>query len=168
MEKDPGDGGGDEDFQFPDENGGVDASLREDDGVPAEPEGSIEPRYALDKRGRRCPIDEYGNRIIPGNRRPPGFPTHLWDKMKPEEKDDVAKMVARGYWPGVTVPTTGPLGPSSSTELPRVCATIDANRPHTCQGARECSDEESTPIEFCIWDDEDTTNPTLECEAFYR
>ena len=30
LVEDPGDGGGDEDFQFPDENGGVDASLRED------------------------------------------------------------------------------------------------------------------------------------------
>ena len=80
LEEDPGDEGEDGDFQFPDGDGGVDASLREDDDVPAESGSPTEPRYAVDKRGRRHPIDEYGNRITPGNRRPPGFPIHLWNK----------------------------------------------------------------------------------------
>ena len=73
LEEDPGDDGEDEEFQFPDLDSGVDASLRDGEDVAAEPERPAEPRYAIDKRGRRYPIDEYGNRVIPGNRRPPGF-----------------------------------------------------------------------------------------------
>ena len=51
------------------------------------PEAGAEPPeqrvhdYAIDTFGRRYPVDIYGDRVIPNNRRPAGVPTQIWERQ---------------------------------------------------------------------------------------
>ena len=42
--------------------------------------------YKIDTLGRRYPVDVYGDRIIPNNRRPQGVPKDIWKRLKEADK----------------------------------------------------------------------------------
>jgi hypothetical protein len=90
------------------------------------------PRFKVDTSGRRYRIDEYGNRILAGNRRPSYIPSEDWTKMSKKRKDEAhAEWMAKGAKDAANAASEAARGlAGSGPSLPAAAATQqDGHRP---------------------------------------
>jgi hypothetical protein len=92
------------------------------------------PMFKVDASGRRYRIDEFGNRVLTGNRRPPYITSVGWTKMSPKRKDEAhAAWMAKRAQDAAKAASEVALGSvGSSTSLPAAAATQQVK--HTIVG----------------------------------
>ena len=90
-------------------------------GTPPE---SIIHDYKIDTLGRRYPVDIYGDRVIPNNRRPQGVPKNTWRRLKEEDKQSLVEATRR-----YEATKSAPSSSSALPAIPRVTVSWNFQKP---------------------------------------
>ena len=116
------------DFDLPDgadDEGEVSRGFPMDGAVDPEaggkPPEAITHDYKIDTLGRRYPVDIYGDRVIPNNRRPQGVPKDIWGRLNEGDKQSLVE-ATREYEERKNAP-------SSSSALPAIPEGDDELQP---------------------------------------